>query len=120
LPPAASGASSSSADAILPPGAAGSTPTERPLPIYSADAPASPTDNLLPQSSGAPVSEKQVPLPTQEQPRQSVKGGPVVIPTGDGKYVALRDPVKRVVTAGGGEMELRKLSEEEKASRRMR
>lgn len=43
-----------------------------------------------------------------------------MIPTEDGKYVALRDPVKRVITAGGGEMELRKLSEEEKASRRMR
>ena len=43
----------------------------------------------------------------------------MLLPIEDGRYVAVREPVKTVRT-GGGEVELRKLSPEEKSRRRSR
>jgi hypothetical protein len=58
------------------------------------------------------------PAPSQQRPEASA-AQPVLIPTDDGSYISLREPVKTVAIRGR-EIELRRLSPEEKERRRFR
>ncbi|MBM4003740.1 MAG: hypothetical protein FJ295_10700 [Planctomycetes bacterium] len=96
------------------------------------------TSNLAPLPQAPVVPEQPTPFPTQPTPPLSPPLSPpyqpsagvpdshstaldrpaaVVIPTEDGGYVALRDPVK-TIGRPGQEIELRQLSPEEKRQRR--
>lgn len=99
----------SAAESLLPPGAeratSGGTKIESMLPPGS-QTPSSPVAaNVRPDTPVAATDEKQ--------------SGPVVIPTADGDYVAVREPVK-TVGYGDDEVELRQLTAEEKARRRLK
>jgi len=71
----------------------------------------------LPQSeSGGP----QIDVPADEEPVLAPKQtGPVMIQTDDGEVVALHEP-KRYVGRGADQVEVRRLSREEKTKRRTR
>jgi len=102
------------ADSMLPPTAASETPTPS----------SSKVDSMLPPSADAPLdsspksstpmtigSNRPIPAPAEDDE--------IVIPTEDGGYAKLHEPVK-TVAIGDAEMELRRLSPEEKAKRRNR
>jgi hypothetical protein len=84
-------------------------------------------DELLPPNAGTKdvqdaSATKQIPAeaPVQRHRRPGeAADGSVLIPTEEGGYIALREPIK-TVSAGGREVELRRLTPEEKASRRFK
>jgi DNA-directed RNA polymerase subunit RPC12/RpoP len=84
-------------------------------------------EDLLPPAAekpDAPVVEHDAEAPRADDERAARRQAaaptkPVLIPTEDGAYIALHEPVKKVA-AGGREIELRRLSPEEKERRRFR
>jgi DNA-directed RNA polymerase subunit RPC12/RpoP len=106
-------------DELLPPPA-------RPSREARKKAERSEVDDLLPpaaekkggqeQPAAAPQGEQ--PVRKHRRPGEAADGS-VLIPTEEGKYIALREAVK-TVSVGGREVELRRLTPEEKASRRFR
>lgn len=103
----------------------------RPVPVSGVGQPGSllPPAGAVPQlppgvgGTPAPVSKSgATPVPASARTRQSgaaATGGPIVLPTEDGGYVTLRDPVK-TIGHGDEEIELRTLSPEEKARRKLK
>jgi hypothetical protein len=67
-----------------------------------------------PQGDERPTAPVVVPVPTRRR-----KGEPVILRTADGGYVTVDDSV-RTVRVMGEEVELRRLTPEEKARRRFR
>jgi hypothetical protein len=82
-------------------------------------------EELLPPAAERPPAKDRAAQPKTEEaarkPRRpgEAADGSVLIPTAEGKYIALREPVK-TVSVGGREVELRRLSPEEKAARRFK
>ena len=79
---------------------------------------------LPPSANGEPAvpgAEQPLPMAGINTLSGTSAGAPetVLLPIEDGRYVAVREPVKTVRT-GDGEVELRKLSPEEKSRRRSR
>lgn len=116
-PPTASEAAGKAADAMLPPVAI-EIPKSDAAPAASAK-----VDSLLPPGADTPASR---PLPLTPQQLESTTGSaasPVFqseaagIPTDDGGFVKLREPVK-TVEVGGEEVELHRLTPEERSRRR--
>jgi hypothetical protein len=126
--PAADQPSSSS-----PAGPASPAPAEKtPKPAGSTATPGKPADgsskvdSLLPPGSTSQPIPANRPLPvTSQQMDQPVPAGPAVsapsvpgIPTEDGGFIKLQEPVK-TIEHGGEEIELHRLTPEQRARRRM-
>jgi hypothetical protein len=140
LPPGSPSSPSSPVEHSSPqhPPAQGGPPTGAPADtanqaVEKPQPPSKPTqtnvEELLPPGAGttsttALVSEPEEddedePVPSyQKKGSGDKKSGPVIIPTEDGAYVALREPVK-TVGSGADERELRTLTPEEKKVRRI-
>jgi hypothetical protein len=102
---------------LLPPAAAKTKAT-------AASKSASPADELLPPAAGKRQDAKSKQLKDEEEPNRSGRSGvaadgSILVPTDDGRYIALREPVK-TIAKHGQEIELRRLSPEEKAQRRFK
>jgi hypothetical protein len=87
--------------------------------------PAGTVPQLPPGVGGTPAPVNRVgatPIPASTSTRHSgaaATGSRIVLPTEDGGYVTLRDPVK-TIGVGDEEVELRTLSPEEKARRKLK
>ncbi len=106
-------------DDLLPPG----VKSNRPIAVKQAEP--SEADDLLPPSADKTQKKRRAQSAGQEtqdvvaaKPGVAADGS-VLIPTEEGGYVALREPVK-TVTVKGKEIELRRLTPEEKAQRRFK
>ncbi|QDU98062.1 hypothetical protein Pla8534_59230 [Lignipirellula cremea] len=98
----------SAADDLLPPGAE----ADDLLPPGADDN----IDDLLPPGADASAPGERVAV--TEKP-QVLADGTVIITTNDGDQISLKEPVRKVVSAGGEERELHTLTPEEKARRRL-
>ncbi|MDX1944735.1 MAG: hypothetical protein SFU86_04945, partial [Pirellulaceae bacterium] len=111
-------------DTLLPPGAAATPASTNTIGIAPAGPVPSVVDTLLPPGA-APVSTAaaapgaQVAIPAAPQKAPVLAPGAVAMPTPDGGVVAVRDKPK-TLGRGDSEIELRRLSPEEKARRRFR
>jgi hypothetical protein len=83
-------------------------------------------DELLPPAAARSKAKEATDseTPAEEPARRhrrpgEAEDGSVLIPTEEGGYIALREPIK-TISAGGREVELRRLTPEEKASRRFK
>jgi len=100
---APSPSTTSNIDEMLPPGASA-------LPDASSSAPQ--------QGPTAPQTGPTAPQPVEPSAAQAGQDA-VVIPTEDGSYVAVRDKGVKTVKFGGEEVEVRRLTPEEKKRRRL-
>jgi hypothetical protein len=130
--PATAPPSSSSASDPNRPAEKTSPPAEKQKPVGSAAEPGKPADasskidSLLPPGSTSQPIPANRPLPvTSQQMDQPVPAGPAVvtpsaagIPTEDGGFIKLHEPVKKI-EHGGEEIELHRLTPEERARKRM-
>lgn len=128
LPPAAN----AGIDSLLPPGATAEfTSRSDAMAMLAAEAQASgrpkdAADNLLPPTAGDVVMSttlEQVAIPDAPRmmlpPPENLAPGAVAVPTEDGGYVTVRETPK-TIGKGDDEIELRRLTPEEKAKRRFR
>jgi hypothetical protein len=122
LPPGAAPSATSTVDALLPPGAAGSVTDESEAAVSRRSV----VDTLLPP--GAPADPAAMPTeqvalpdapPPAPKPMPAAAPGRLVVPTPDGDYVTVenKEGVK-TISSKGEEIEIRKLSPEERARRR--
>ncbi len=107
----------SEVDELLPPGVSSPKPATK-------ERPRSEVDELLPPSAEKPREPKTKPKDTVEEAYRPTRpgvaaDGSILVPTDDGNYIALREPIK-TVSKGNREVELRRLSPEEKARRRFK
>ena len=118
---ATDGAEQQAVDAMLPPTAAG------PAPEKAGSADAAKVDSLLPPGVASQPVPANRPLPVTTQQIEQDKAGPSVptrsretigVPTEDGGFVKLHEPVKKVEFAGE-EIELHRLTPEERARKRL-
>ena len=129
---AAAPSGSASIDSLLPPGATnefaapGAAMLQLESQALAAGRPKELADTLLPPTAGEVVMSttlEQVALPTAPRmmlpPPENLAPGAVAVPTEDGGYVTVRETPK-TIGKGDDEIELRRLTPEEKAKRRMR
>lgn len=107
----------SEVDELLPPGVSSPKPATK-------ERSRSEVDELLPPSAEKPREPKTKPKETVEEAYRPIRpgvaaDGSILVPTDDGNYIALREPIK-TVSKGNREVELRRLSPEEKARRRFK
>ncbi len=107
-------------DELLPPGAS----SNRPIAVKKSET--TDADDLLPPAAEKSPKKKRLEKAdrvAEDQIGPSKPGvaadGSVLIPTDDGGFIALREPVK-TVSVKGQEIELRRLTPEEKAARRFK
>lgn len=128
LPPGAGGSTNApvpsnraSIDSLLPPGAAGASAAP-----FAAPTEASAIDSLLPPGATGEATYAagdEVPLPAA--PKRSpirhlnAPAGAIVVPTPDGGFVSVRETPK-TVGEGDDALELKRLSADERAKRRLR
>jgi hypothetical protein len=102
-------------DELLPPGA----PSKKEIPEQKREV--AEVEELLPPAVETPKKNAPIPLGDDGAGRKPgvAADGSVLIPTDDGQLIALREPVK-TVEVQGREIELRRLTPEEKEQRRFR
>jgi hypothetical protein len=121
-----------SIESLLPPGAEMLSPGSDAAPAISpvTAAPTRPTrviDSLLPpgatsEEAGPVVPGEQVPIPAAPESRPiaaHLPPGMAAVPTADGGFVTIRETA-RTIGEGDDEVEIKRLSAEEKSARRFR